>query len=401
MEHTEAPPIAVRTACCLLAVALAVVLSGGFALSQAQAQSYQTPAKSAVLLDYETNTPLFEKSPHKPLPPASLSKLATIYYTLRAIKRGQVGLEDEFTVSEKAWRMGGSKMFVEVGKKVSVENLLRGVIVSSGNDSSVVLAENFVGSEESFARVLTEMGRELGLKNSTFRNATGWPHPQHMMTASDIASLSRHIIHDFPEQYPMFAERSFTWSDITQNNRNPLLGGELGVDGLKTGHTEAAGYGLATSAKNQDGTRLIAVLLGLTSTAQRRQEAERILRWGFRNFTTRTLLQAGDTIHQAGVWHGDASLVPLVVRQEVRFAASHDDFQGMKAKLRYTDPIVAPIREGQEVGVLTLTLGKRQEDIPVYAGSAVEELGGIARIASSLRYLLFGAETPAVASEGS
>ena len=384
---------------CLLALALLV--GGATQATEAQAQAYQTPAKSAVLLDYETHTPLFEKSAHKPLPPASLSKLATIYYTLRAIKRGQVALDDEFTVSEKAWRMGGSKMFVEVGKKVSVENLLRGVIVSSGNDSSVVLAENFVGSEESFARVLTEMGRELGLTNSTFRNSTGWPHPQHMMTASDIAVLSRHIIYDFPEQYPMFSERSFTWSNITQNNRNPLLGGELGVDGLKTGHTEAAGYGLATSAKGEDGRRLIAVLLGLESVAQRRQEAERILRWGFRNFTNRTLLKDGDAIHNAGVWHGDAQTVPLIVKQEVRFAASHDDFQGMRAKLRYTDPIVAPIAEGQQVGVLSISLGKRQEDIPVYAAQAVEELGGIARIASSIRYLIFGAETPELTAEGS
>ena len=257
-----------------------------------------------------------------------------------------------------------------------------------------MLAEGFAGSEDDFAKALTKMGQEIGLQHSTFRNATGWPASGHVMSARDIAVLSGLIVEEFPEYYGYFAERSFTWSDIRQSNRNPLLSvAGLGADGLKTGHTEQAGYGLAASAQDESGRRLVAVVLGLESTAQRRQEATRILRWGFRNFETRTVFTEGDKLKDAGVWLGVAPQAGLVMGETVKRTASYGAFEGARATLRYEEPLVAPVRAGERVGTLELTLGGRSEEVAVLAGESVAALDGLARVGASLRYLLLGAET--------
>ena len=238
---------------------LPMLLVGGLA---PRAQAFDTPAHAAILVDQQSGQELYAKNPDLPLPPASMSKLMTVLMVFERLKEGSLSLDDTLPVSEKAWRMGGSKMFVEVGSRVRVEDLLRGIIVQSGNDACIVVAEGLAGSEEAFAEQMTRRGRELGLANSTFSNASGWPEPNHVMTARDLATLARILITDYPEYYGIFAEKEFTFSGIRQYTRNPLLYGDSGADGLKTGHTNEAGYGLTASAV-RDGRRLIMVLAGL------------------------------------------------------------------------------------------------------------------------------------------
>ena len=245
------------------------------------APKFETAAPHAYLMDYTTGTELFEKNSRVPVPPASLSKLMTSYMVFDALRIGILTLDDLLTVSEKAWRMGGSKMFVEVDKQVSVEDLLRGVIVQSGNDACIVLAEAIGGDEATFSDLMNENASELGLLDSVFQNSTGWPHPEHKMSAADIAMITQKIVKDFPDYFPLFAEKEFTYNEIRQANRNPLLYKDIGVDGMKTGHTREAGYGLAATALRND-RRLIAVVTGLESPSQRASEVERLLNFGFR-----------------------------------------------------------------------------------------------------------------------
>ena len=258
-------------------VALALITMLSLTSISVGAPQFETTAPQAVLIDYTTGAVLFEKNSHIPVPPASLSKLMTSYMAFDAIKNEILMIDDLLTVSEKAWRMGGSKMFVEVGKQVSVEDLLRGVIIQSGNDACIVLAEAIGGDESTFSDLMNEKSIELGLTDSIFRNSTGWPHPEHKMSAADIAIITHSIIKDFPAFFPLFAEKDLTYNDIRQGNRNPLLYRDLGVDGMKTGHTREAGYGLAVTAIRNE-RRLIAVVTGLESASQRASEMERLLK---------------------------------------------------------------------------------------------------------------------------
>jgi D-alanyl-D-alanine carboxypeptidase (penicillin-binding protein 5/6) len=339
-----------------------------------------TAARQAILIDAGTGAVLMEKSADERMTPSSMSKLMTMYVVFDMLKKGRLKMDQEFPVSERAWRMGGSKMFVQLGSSVSVGNLSRGVIVQSGNDACIVLAEGISGSEQQFAELMNEYGKRLGLQDSNFRNATGWPDPEHKMTARDLALLARHLINDFPEEAAIYAERAFKWNDINQENRNPLLGRVAGADGLKTGHTEEAGYGLVGTVKRGD-RRLILVVNGLTSMRMRGEEAERLLEWGFREFESVTLFRASDTVEDAPVYLGESRTVPLVGGRDLVLTLPRQWRRNLTVKLRYDGPLRAPVAKGQEVGQLDVSgQGVPPMVLPLYAGADVARLGLLPRI---------------------
>jgi len=357
---------------------------------------FAVQAREAYLLDLSTGAVLFEKNADVRMPPASMSKLMTVYMVFEALANGEIAMDTRFNVSEKAWRMQGSKMFVGLGDDITVEDLLRGVIVQSGNDACVVLAEGLAGSEEFFAEMMTDRAQAIGLTGSTFSNATGWPDEGQMMTAADLGRLSALLIREFPEYYHMFAEESFTYGvsldgkPITQPNRNPVLGRIDGADGLKTGHTEAAGYGLTASAERDD-RRLILVVNGLDSKKQRSLSAERFLQWGFRNFTTVEVLKAGQVVDEAPVWLGENATVPLVATEDLTLTLTRRDNRKIKAEIKYTAPIPAEIVKGTPLARLVLTgpdMGEKS--VTLVAGSNVEKVGPLGKIGSALEFLLLG-----------
>ncbi len=326
--------------------------------------------------------------------PASMSKIMTMFLVFERLKDGRLSLDDKLPVSERAWRMGGSKMFVEVGDEVNVEDLIRGVVVQSGNDACVVFAEALAGSEEAFADLMTEKGKALGMTNSTFRNSTGWPDPNHRTTARDLSLLAQRMINDFPEYYHYFSELEFTYKDIRQGNRNPLLYKKMGADGLKTGHTQNAGYGLTGSAI-RDGRRLILVLNGLESEGARSREAERLIEYGFREFSNYALFDAGETVGAADVWLGDAATVPLVIADPLVTTLTRKARRKMEVKLVYDGPIPAPIEKGARIATLTVTTPDAEPlEIPLVAGADVAKLGPLRRIGAAIGYLVWGAASP-------
>ena len=355
------------------------------------AGALETPAKQAMLIDYETGAVLFEKNSDVLMPPASMSKLMTVTMMMERLKDGSLKMEDTFPVSENAWRKGGSKMFVEVGKRVKVSDLLRGIIIQSGNDACIVVAEALGGSEEGFAQLMTERAREIGLTQSTVRNATGWPDPNHLMTAQDLSILATYIIKNFPEYYSIFNEKSFTYSKIKQGNRNPLLYSNSGADGLKTGHTEDSGYGLVGSAKRGD-RRLIVVVNGLSSAKERGRESERIMEWGFREFDNYALFKKGQEVAKAQVWLGAQDLVPLLIDQDLTVTMSRKDRRSMEVKLVYNEPIPAPIIKGSPIARLMITSPEMETiAVPLLAAENVERPGMFKRVTSAIKYVLFGA----------
>ncbi|MBB5696085.1 D-alanyl-D-alanine carboxypeptidase family protein [Muricoccus pecuniae] len=350
-----------------------------------------TIARQALIIDADTGAVLLEKNADERMPPSSMSKLMTMYVVFDLLKQGRLRLDQELPVTERAWRMGGSKMFVQIGNQVKVEDLIRGVIIQSGNDACIVLAEGISGSETQFAETLNEYGKRLGLNASNFRNATGWPDPEHRMTCRDLATLARHIINDFPEYYRIYSERSFRWNDINQENRNPLLGRVAGADGLKTGHTEDAGYGLTGSAKRGD-RRLILVVNGLPSMAARREETERLMEWGFREFENVALFRASDTIEEAPVYLGEQLKVPLVGGRDVVLTLPRQWRRSLQVKLRYDTPIPAPVAKGQELGRLEVSgAGVPPMTVPLLAGADVARLGLIPRIPAVIGRMVGGA----------
>ena len=364
-------------------------------LLSATARADTTLAPSAILIDGTTGTVLLEKNADQPLPPASMSKLMTVLMVFERLKAGVLSMDQTFQVSHKAWKMGGSKTFVRVNKRVSIADLLRGVIVQSGNDASIVLAEGISGSEEAFAEAMTARAHELGLTNSSFRNATGWPHPEHLISARDLARLTQILVNEFPEYYGMFAEREFEFNGIRQQNRNPLLGSVPGADGLKTGHTNISGYGLTASAE-RNGRRLYLVLNGLGNPRARAREAERLIEWGFREFAAYPLLKKGETVETAAVWLGSLDRVPLVADRDVVLSLKRQARSGLRASVRWTGPVVAPVAEGQKLATLRLEApGMQPVEHSLYAGTDVERIGFFGRIFGRLRALLFGFDSAA------
>ena len=355
------------------------------------ARALETTAKQAVLLDFETGVELYSKNADELMPPASMTKMMTIYLLFERLAEGRLSLNDKLLVSRKAWKKGGSKMFVEAGKNIKVEDLIRGIVVQSGNDATIVVAEGLAGNEDAFAREMTDKARELGMSNTTFRNASGWPDPKHRTTARDLAVLAEATIRNFPSYYKYYAERKFTFSTITQQNRNPLLGRLKGADGLKTGHTKNAGYGL-TSSVIRNGRRLILVLNGLSSERARKTESQRILDWGFREFENFNLFVANEKITSVGVWLGEKSSIPLLAKEGVLLTIERKHRKSLKVTISHTEPIPAPIQKGRKLGDIVVNIADRSPiKIPLIAGENVQKLGPSGRISATLGYLLWGA----------
>ncbi|WP_191060044.1 D-alanyl-D-alanine carboxypeptidase family protein [Geminicoccus harenae] len=360
---------------------LALAMPGLVAPAAAQPLAFETKARAAILLDHRTGSVLFAKEPDLRLPPASMSKLMTAYMVFDAIRAGRLSEDDELPVSETAWRTGGSKMFVKVGDRVRVGDLIRGVIIQSGNDACVVIAEGLAGSEAGFARQMTEKARAIGLTGSNFANSNGLPDPDHWMTVRDLATLARRLIVDFPDYYSIYGEEEFTYQNIRQFSRNPLLrSGVPGVDGLKTGHTEEAGYGLVASAQ-RDGRRIILVMAGLGSEKERAQESARMLEFGFREFEERVLFRAGQSVEQAQVWLGEQSTVPLVPADDVAMTVPRGAAPGLTMKAAWDDPVPAPVAKGQPLANLTVSApGQEPVVVPLVAGADVPEASWFRRI---------------------
>ena len=332
-----------------------------------------TAARFALILDFNTGATLLDKAGDTPMPPSSMTKLMTAYIIYGMLQAGRMTLAQELPVSERAWRMQGSKMFVPLGGSVKVEDLIRGVIVQSGNDACIVLAEAVSGSEEQFAELMNAKAKELGLTASNFRNSTGWPDPQQRMSCRDIATLARRLITDFPEYYRYDNEKIFRYNNIEQQNRNPLV--QKGVaDGLKTGHTEEGGYGLVASSV-RGGRRVIVVVNGLTSMHQRAEESERLLEWSFREFENVTLFTAGDTVESAKVWLGARPTVPLVGGQDLVLTMPRQWRRNAKIEVEYMNPVPAPVSRGDVLGRLTVSgQGVPAMDVPLLAGADVPRL---------------------------
>ncbi|WP_069299178.1 D-alanyl-D-alanine carboxypeptidase family protein [Neptunicoccus sediminis] len=351
------------------------------------ASAFDTIARSALVLDQASGTVLLAKEADIPIPPASMSKLMTLNMLFEALQDGRVNLDTEFTVSQKASEKGGSKMFVKQGDRIEVEDLIRGIIVQSGNDACIVVAENLAGSEADFARIMTARARKLGMNDSTFANATGWPDPNHRMSARDLVTLANRLMTQFPEYYGYFAEDSFTWADITQKNRNPLLDKGIGADGLKTGHTEEAGYGLVGTAR-QDDRRVILMISGLDTADARAREAERLMNWAFRQFSQETLLKAGKNVAQAEVWLGAETTVGLEVADDISALIPYSSREEIKMSVTYEGPIQAPVAKGTELGVLNIEIpGLPSQSYPVYASSDVQYAGLMKRLKVSAQKL--------------
>lgn len=372
-------------------IALVLVLAAAFAASPSAA--IETSARQAILVDAQTGTVLLEKNADDLMPPASMSKVMTVYLVFDRLKKGRIKLDDTLIVSENAWRSGGaasggSTMFLHIGDRPRIEDLLHGVIVQSGNDASIVLAEGLAGTEEAFAEEMTRKAREIGMKNSTFRNSSGLPDPGHLTTARDLATLAKHTIEDFPEYYPFYAEREFTYGGIRQGNRNPLLYKGGGVDGLKTGHTQASGFGLTASAKRGD-RRLILVLNGLPNMQVRADESERLFEYGFREFENYKLFKAGEEIARADVWYGKQRQVPLVGVSDILVTLPRKARTEMKVTVGFNAPIPAPIRKGERVASLRITAPAiAPMELPVVAGIDVDELSMLGRIAFTARHFV-------------
>ena len=387
--HVEGEPRRINGRGPVLIFALFLALFG----MPAAAAEFETAALHALLVDFETGAVLLEKDADVPMPPASMSKLMTTYMVFYALKHNDLKLDDKFTVSKKAWKMGGSKMFVEVNKDVRVEDLLLGVIVQSGNDACIVLAEGLSGSEEAFAEEMNAMAKKIGLEDSFFKNASGWPDPEHMMTARDLATLSQRLIVEFPIYYRYFKIKEYTFNKIRQGNRNPLLYKNLGADGLKTGHTEASGYGIVASAV-RGGRRLILVVNGLNSVNKRSRESARLLGWGFRHFKNYKLLGAGEVVADGITWLGRSETVPLLLEQALTVTLPRKSRKEMKVTVVYDGPIPTPIKKGARVAKLRVEAPNMEPiERPLVAGADVARLGVAGRLWAALKHLLLGAAT--------
>ena len=361
------------------------------------ASAYETTARNAILMDFETGEYLFEKNITEAVPPASMSKLMTVYILMDKIKDGSIKLDDTFSVSENAWRKGGaatggSTMFLSIGDNVSVENLIKGIVIQSGNDACIVVAENISGSEEDFAVLMNKTAAKLGLKNSSFANSTGLPHPDQKMSMEDLAILSREIIREFPDLYGYFSEKEFTYNNIKQGNRNPLLYTMKGADGLKTGHTEEAGFCLAASAVRGD-RRLIGVMSGMESNKERSEESERFMNWGFREFNNYKLFDEGQVLATAKVWYGKEKTVDLVVDEKVVKTLPVAKADNVKVSAEYDEPIKAPIIAGTKLGELKISIGEDNAlTLPLVAAKDVQKIGLWGRFWANVKYFVFGAK---------
>ena len=348
----------------------------------------ETKANSAIVIDANSDTILFEKNADFQQGPASMSKLMLVYIVLERLQNRTLTIDQEFLVSKKAWKFGGSKMFVNIGDMVSVEDLLKGVVIQSGNDACIVLAEGLSGSEENMVDEMNEKSVEMGLTNTNFQNVTGWPHENHYMSLKDIGHLSKLLIKHFPEYYYLFALNDFTYNDIQQFNRNKLVLSN-GYDGLKTGRTSQSGYGIAASAI-RDGRRIISVVNGLNSEKERINETKKLVNWSFRSFVNYNLYKAEDPIQFAKVWLGKESFVPLVLNEDLSVTIQKKNINQFKIKLVYETPIVSPIKKGDKLAQLHLIEGDEVKIKNIYSGKDIDKVSRFYRSFSIINYLLFG-----------
>ena len=380
-------------------VALAAMF-GVLFQSNVMAADIDTSAEFAYVTDFASGKVLMDKDPDSPMKPASMAKIMTVYVAFQRIADGSLSLDDAFLISEKAWRKGGSKTFVEVGKQVAVRDLLMGVVVQSGNDAAIAIAEGISGTESGFAEEMNYVARQLGMTNTVFKNATGWPDPDQVTTARDLNILATALIRDFPSQdfpdlYPMFAEKTFTYNGIKQGNRNPLVYGTQGADGLKTGHTEESGYGLVGSAM-REGQRVVMVLNGMTSMKQRSSESRRLMDLMFREFRQYRFFDKGQAVDRAAVWLGNEPRVDLVLEEPLHLVLSRTDRRRMKMSVQWNDPVPAPVTAGQKIGTLTLDFPDRTMSYDLTAAKDVAELGMFDRVGEALKFLIFGAGPDAI-----
>ncbi len=386
-----------RFFCTLLIILFAAVSQPAHAVIDIKARQY-------ILMDFQTGTVLEAKNAEARMPPSSMSKLMTAYLVFEALKWGKLSLDEQLTVSRNAWQLGGaasggSTMFLAPNSQVRVEDLIRGMIIQSGNDACIVLAEALAGSEQAFADLANAKAKELGLTNSHFVNATGLPDDQHYMSAHDLATLAKRIIIDHPEYFSIYSETSFTYNNITQGNRNPLLyRAGSGADGMKTGHTSTGGYGL-TGTAIRNGRRLIMVANGMDSIKDRDEESGKLVDWGFREFVNRSLFTAGETVTTAEVWLGDAPSVPLEIPKELAIALPRTALQSLEVKAVYDGPIPAPIAKGAILGRVIVTAKDLPPvEVPLQAAVAVGRLGFIGRLKAAASYIFLG--PPATGTDG-
>ena len=348
-------------------------------------QGFSTTARTALVIDNTTGDVLLSKDIDRPIPPASMSKLMTLFMVFESLEEGKIKMDDTFRVSRKAWAKGGSKMFVREGANVTIKNLIKGVIIQSGNDACIVLAEGIAGTEENFAELMTIRAKEIGLTNSNFKNSTGWPDPEHYMTSKDLVTLANKIREKYPSYYKIFDDLEFTWDGISQKNRNPLLSMNLGADGLKTGYTEEAGYGLIASAK-QNGRRITFVITGLKSIGQRAREAKGITTWAFKKFKLKTFFKKSSTILEAPVWRGKKETVKISAGNDVQMLLANDLKEKVKMHVVLKEPLIAPLKKGQKIeGHLVLettpliktSIEKKQIFFPIEVSEDLDR-GGLA-----------------------
>ena len=377
----------------ILALILFVFIAVAPVSSYAQKRP-PTLASHAYMVDFETGMVLYEKNPDVRMPTSSMSKVMTMYLVFDALKSGQISLNDEFLVSEKAWRKGGSKMFVEVDKSVRVEDLIRGVVIQSGNDATIVLAEGLAGTEDYFAKALTAKAKELGMNNSNFMNASGWPDPDHYSTPRDLTTLAVAMIRDFPDYYHYFGEKEFTYNKITQRNRNPLLYRNIGADGMKTGHTEVGGYGLIGSGVH-NGRRVVLVVNGLEDEQARAKEAAKLLEWGLRGFQNVELVAGNEPVLDVPVAVGKEKSVAAVTGRDLKVTLPTLSRQGLKIQVKMIQPLIAPVQKGQQIGVMSIDVPQLSTfEVPLVAAQDVHKMGLISRTFAKAKRLFFARARP-------
>ena len=349
-----------------------------------------TKAEQAIVMDFDTNEILFEKNSNIKTPPASMTKIMTVYAAFDRLKNTDLSIENECIVSAKAYKMGGSRTFLEIDDKVSIDELLKGIIIQSGNDASVALAECLAGTEDDFAKLMNVYAKRIGMINTNFLNSSGWPEDNHYSTVYDLAILSNAVIREFPDLYLYFSDKEFTYNDIKQPNRNKLLSSVQGADGLKTGFTRASGWGIAATAKRND-RRVTAVINGTNSSRSRLNEASNLINWAFSQTSQKLLVDENQVILEVDVWLGDKPRVNLVSSKKIVSTLSFDQIQLIKSSLEYKRPIEAPIKKGEVYGKLLIDIdGKPNIEVELIAQENVGTVNPISKVFAAMKYLIFG-----------
>ncbi len=349
-----------------------------------------TKADQAIVMDYDTNEILFEKNSNSKTPPASMTKIMTVYAAFDRIKNSDLSIDNECNVSAKAYKMGGSRTFLEIDDKVTIDELLKGIIIQSGNDASIALAECLAGTEEDFAKLMNVYANRIGMTNTNFINSSGWPEKNHYSSVKDLAILSNAIIRDFPNLYLYFQEKEFTYNGIKQPNRNRLLNSLTGADGLKTGFTKASGWGIAATAK-RDKRRITLVINGTNSSRSRMNEASNLINWAFTQTSQTKLIDEGEIIVEADVWLGNKPRINLISSKKIISTLSFDQIQLLKSSIEYSRPIEAPFKKNDVLGKLTIIIeGKPNIEVDLVAETDVNQINPILKIFAAIKYLIFG-----------